>query len=85
VPPPTQRRFTGADPEELVLVEEIARRQARKQRRLRPAGTTRRGCLRGVKNARLRRKALHCVISGGFLIIVLSICTSPVPLPPSPG
>lgn len=89
-PPPTRqntaerlRQFSGADREELVLVEAISRRDPRQKKKPRrqkkPKAHTqsRRPCFSGITNLILRQKAMHCTISGMFLIIILTLCKSP--------
>lgn len=93
-PPPTRqntaerlRQFSGADREELVLVEAISRRdprqkkkKTRRQKKARAHTQSRQSCFPGVTSLVLRRKARHCALSAMLLIIVLSLCKSPLPL-----
>ncbi|OBU00782.1 hypothetical protein VE01_01159 [Pseudogymnoascus verrucosus] len=86
-PPPTRqntaermRQFSGADREELVLVEAISRRdprqkkkKTRRQRKPRAPTQYRASCFSGITSPILRRKATHCTISGMFLITILSL------------
>ncbi|OBT79673.1 hypothetical protein VF21_01228 [Pseudogymnoascus sp. 05NY08] len=86
-PPPTRqntaerlRQFSGADREELVLVETISRRdprqkkkKTRRQKKPRAPTQYRRSCFAGITSPILRRKAMHCTISGMFLITILSL------------
>ncbi|KFY35667.1 hypothetical protein V494_05707 [Pseudogymnoascus sp. VKM F-4513 (FW-928)] len=72
-PPPTRqntaerlRQFSGADREELVLVEAISRRdprqkkkKPRRQKKPKAYAQSRRSCFPGVKNPIVRRKAMH--------------------------
>ena len=91
-PPPTRqntaerlRQFTGADPEELVLVEAIARRDRRKprqkrnrrQKKPRTPAPYRNSYLSGSGDRRLRRLTTHCIASGLLLVAILSLCTPP--------
>jgi hypothetical protein len=89
-PPPTRqntaerlRQFSGADREELVLVEAIARRdprqkkkKTRRQKKPRASAQPRGPFFRRIKDPNLRRKAMHCTLSAMFLIIILSLCKS---------
>ncbi len=39
----------------------------------------RRLCFPGIRNLKIRRKVIGCLISGSILVLVLTICTSPTP------
>ncbi|OBT60594.1 hypothetical protein VE03_10004 [Pseudogymnoascus sp. 23342-1-I1] len=74
------RQFSGADREELVLVEAISRRdprqknkKRRRQKKPRAHTQSRGSCFSGITSVVLRRKAMHCTISAMFLIIILSL------------
>lgn len=66
----SSRPFVGVDPEEQHLAELAAtgRRRRRRTRQARPAWVP------NMKNRKIRSKALGCLLSGLFLIVVLSAC-----------
>ncbi|KFY31019.1 hypothetical protein V493_01473 [Pseudogymnoascus sp. VKM F-4281 (FW-2241)] len=86
-PPPARqntaerlRQFSGADREELFLVEAISRRDPRQKKKKprwqkKPKAPTqsRHHCFPGFTNRIMRQKATHCIISAMFLIITLSL------------
>ena len=68
----SSRPFIGVDPEEQHLAE-LAERGRRRRRKRSRRPTTRR-LFPNMQNRKVRSKAISCLLSGTFLVIVLSTC-----------